>query len=74
MKKSEIIELGFENYSGSLLRKVCRDFVIDLLPNVMGDGYNMELRGGSLANRILGKIETLDELKTILTVLGRAAD
>lgn len=72
--KSEIIELGFENHNGSLLRKFYRDFVIDLLPDVTGNGYNIELRGGSLANRIRGKIEALDELRTILTVLGRGTD
>ena len=73
MKLEDLKELGFINLGGALWRKGYRHFVIDMLPPLFpsSPAWHMEIRTGSEAPRIEGRVETRAEMEILLLVLER---
>lgn len=73
MKARDFEELGFATLGGSGYRRVMNPFyVIDALPGFLpAQPWRLEIRAGSDAYRIGGRVETREELETLLRILER---
>lgn len=70
LQPDDLEDLGFDAIGGAYFKRY-REYRIDMLTCLSG-AWRIELRGGSMAARIEGVIETREELEVLLRILDRA--